>query len=295
MDLPPLERRRVDCGEVSLECRLGGPEDAPLVVFLHGFPESWYSWRHQIAALAPSFRVAAPMLRGYGESDRPAAIDAYRLDRLVGDVRGLVRALGRERAIVVAHDWGGGVAWALAMHHPDVCEKLVVCNCPHPAVMTRALRSSPRQLLKSWYMFFFQLPALPEWMLSRRDFAAVDRAFRGMVRRKDREVFSDHDLAEIKKALRPPGALNAAVNYYRAAFRNRSFLESYSNAGPIRCPTLLIWGEDDDAVGKELTHGMEPLFAGPFSVEYVPDCSHWVQQERPEAVNRALLAFLGSP
>lgn len=289
---PELERRRIDCGEVGLDCRLAGPPDAPLVVLLHGFPESWYSWRHQIAALAPEFRVAAPTLRGYGESDRPSPVSAYGIEHLVGDVRGLVRGLGRDRATVIAHDWGGGIAWAFAMDHPEACERLVICNCPHPAVMTRALRRSPRQLLRSWYMFFFQLPAIPEWVLSRNDFAAIERGFRGMIRRRDRQVFSDADLAALKEALRPPGAMTAAIHYYRAAFRGRGAMQRYERGRKIECPTLLVWAEQDDALGKELTYGMEPLFAGPFSIEYVPDCGHWVQQERPEEVNRALLAFL---
>jgi pimeloyl-ACP methyl ester carboxylesterase len=289
---PPLQRRRIDCGEVTLDCRLAGPEDAPLVVLLHGFPESWYSWRHQIAALAPEFRVVAPTLRGYGESDRPSAVADYGIEHLVGDVRGLIRGLGRDRAAMVAHDWGGGIAWALAMDHPELCDKLVVCNCPHPAMMTRALRRNPRQLLRSWYMFFFQIPRLPEWILSRNDFAALERGFRGMVRRRDREVFSDLDLAALKEALRPPGATTAAIDYYRAAFRNQRAMRRYDDGRQIRCPTLLIWAEEDDALGKELTYGMEPLLAGPFSIEYVAGCGHWVQQERPEEVNRALLEFL---
>ncbi len=291
-DGPAILHRRIDCGEVTLDCALAGPDDGPLVVLLHGFPEAWYSWRHQIAALAPRFRVAAPSLRGYGASDRPADIDAYRIDRLVGDVHGLIRALGREDACVVAHDWGGGIAWAFAIDRPQACRKLVVCNCPHPAAMLRALRSNPRQMLRSWYMLFFQIPALPEWLLSRGDFRLVERGLRSTVRRRDREVFSDADIEQIKRALRPPGAMSAALSYYRAAMRNRRLLERYAH-GSIECPTLLIWAEDDVALGKELTYGLEPLFRGPFSIRYLPNCSHWVQQERPEEVSQALLDFLG--
>jgi len=287
-----IEHRRLDCGELVLDCRLAGPENAPLVVLLHGFPESWYSWRYQIAALATEFRVAVPSLRGYGESDRPRPVAAYRIERLVGDVLGLIRRLGRERAYVVGHDWGGGIAWAFAGEHPHACEKLVVCNCPHPALFRRALRSSPRQLLRSWYMFFFQIPWLPEWLLARADFRAIERGFRSMVRRRDREVFSDTDLDEIKRALRPRGAMRAAVNYYRAAFRSTLSSAGFVAERPIRCPTLLVWAEEDDALGKELTYGMERLFTGPFAIRYVPECSHWVQQERPEVVNEALLDFL---
>lgn len=292
--LPPLERRRVDCGEVALDCRLAGPVDAPLVVLLHGFPESWYSWRHQVAALADRFRVVVPSLRGYGESDRPAPVAAYRMDRLTGDVHGLVRALGREHAHVVGHDWGGAIAWAFAIDHPTVCARLAVCNCPHPAVFTRALRGNLRQLLRSWYMFLFQVPRLPERLLRARDLAAIERGFRTMVRRRDVEVFTDADIDEIKNALRPPGAMRAAVNYYRAAFRNAAFMRRYQSPPPIACPTLLVWAEEDDALGKELSRGTEPWVHGPFSVRYIPACSHWVQQERPGEVNAALLDFLSA-
>ncbi len=287
-----VERRRVDCGEVSLDVHLAGPEDAPLVVMLHGFPESWWSWRHQIAALATRFRVAAPTLRGYGASERPDGVNAYRMDRLVGDVLGLVRGLGRESTRIVAHDWGGGIGWAFAMDHPAACEKLAVCNCPHPAVFTRRIRENRRQLLRSWYMFAFQVPRLPERLLAAKDFAAVERGFRTMVRRRDREVFSAADLDRIKDAVRPPGAATAAINYYRAAFRNPRVMERYSGTRTISCPTLLVWAEEDDALGNDLTLGMEPLFTGPFSIRFIPACSHWVQQERPEEVNEALLGFL---
>jgi pimeloyl-ACP methyl ester carboxylesterase len=147
-------------------------------------------------------------------------------------------------------------------------------------------------MLRSWYVLFFQLPYLPELLLSSGDFRPLERGFRGMVRRRDREVFTDHDLNEIKQAFRPPGAPTAAVNYYRAGFRNPQDLGRYDRL-KIASPTLLIWAEEDTALRKELTYGMEPLFSGPFEIAYIPDCSHWVQQEQPERVNALLLDFLG--
>src|SRR5262249_42468870 len=156
------------------------------------------SWRHQIEALAPEFFVVAPTLRGYGASDRPKTIEAYRLPHLAADVLGLIRALGRDQARVVGHDWGGGIAWYFALTQPAAVEKLAVLNCPHPAIFARALRTNLRQLRRSWYMFFFQLPRLPEWVLSRADFAALERGFRGWVKRQDRQVFSDQDLDRLK-------------------------------------------------------------------------------------------------
>ena len=289
-----VERRRIDCGEVTLDCALAGDPARPLVVLLHGFPESWYSWRHQIPVLAEHYRVAVPSLRGYGNSDRPKDVASYEIPHLTGDVRGLVRALGYEDAAIVGHDWGGGISWAFAIDHPDVCRKLAVCNCPHPAIFAKSVFSNPRQLLRSWYMFFFQIPRLPEWILTRNHMAALERGFREMVVRKDREVFTDEDLREIKRSFDPPGAATAAVNYYRAQFRNRAALTRYSLETRIKCPTLLIWAEDDVALGKELTVGTDALVDAPFSIRFIPDCSHWVQQERPEEVNEALLAFLRS-
>ncbi len=287
-----LEHRRVDCGEVTLHCVLAGKEDRPLVVLLHGFPESWYSWRHQIPVLAEHFRVAVPSLRGYGESDRPAEVAAYTLPHLTGDVRGLIRGLGYDDACVVGHDWGGGIAWAFAIDYPEACRKLAVLNCPHPGIFQKALLSNPRQLLKSWYMFFFQLPWLPEWVLTRDNMRALERGFRSMVKRRDREVFSDEDLVQMKRAFDPPGAATAAINYYRAQFRNPSLLDRYSVKTRIRCPVLLIWAEDDVALGKELSYGTGALVEAPFEVRYIPNCSHWVQQEQPELVNQYLLEFL---
>ena len=288
----PIEHARIDCGEVTLHCALAGDPAKPLVVLLHGFPESWYSWRHQIPVLAEHFRVAVPSLRGYGASDRPADLAAYAMPRLTGDVRGLIGALGRRDAAVVGHDWGGGIAWAFAIDHPEACRKLVVCNCPHPGIFEKALRSSPRQMLRSWYMLFFQIPRLPEWLLTRHHLAAVERGFRSMVVRKDREVFTDADMVEMKRVFDPPGAMTAAVNYYRAQVRNPASLRRYSLDSRIRCPTLLVWAEDDVALGKELTIGTEALIEAPFTLCFVPRCSHWVQQERPDEVNEALLAFL---
>lgn len=263
--------------------------EGPLVVLLHGFPQFWYAWRHQIPALASRFRVVAPDMRGYGDTDRPPKVADYHVHTLARDVKELVHALGAERAHLVAHDWGGGVAWMTALRHPEVVDRLAVLNCPHPEPFSKAIRSSLRQLRRSWYMFFFQLPWLPEWAMTRKNGAMVGPMFRDMAIRKD--TFSDEDLEQFRQNILKPGAATAMLNYYRAAFRNRSAMES-ERGKKIAAPTLLIWAEDDIALGKELTYGMEPLFSGPFRIHYVPDCSHWVNEEQPELVNRLLLEFL---
>ncbi|MBI2962679.1 MAG: alpha/beta hydrolase [Deltaproteobacteria bacterium] len=267
--------------------------EGSLVVLLHGFPQFWYAWRHQIPALAARFRVVAPDLRGYGDTDKPPRVSDYRTGILAADVAALVRALGYEKAHLVGHDWGGAVAWTTALEQPQVVDRLAVLNCPHPLAFAKALRSNPRQLGRSWYVFFFQLPVLPELVFQLAPQRAVERMFRGMAVRK--ETFDDEDLRQFRQALEKPGALTAAINYYRATLRNFSAMrELERHPKPIAAPTLLIWAEQDVALGKELTYGMEPLFSGPFRLRYVPDCSHWVNEEQPELVNRLLIDFLAA-
>jgi epoxide hydrolase 4 len=275
--------RDLDVNGVRLHCVVEG--DGPLVVMLHGFPETSRAWRKQIPALATRFRVIAPDLRGYGGSDKPTGIAAYRTSVIADDIVALIRACDADRAHVVGHDWGGGVAWTLAIEHPEAVDRLAVLNCPHPAVMQRALRSSWAQIRKSWYIFAFQVPWLPEWMFVRNGAKALKNALRRSSKRPD--TFTDADLEEYARAFGAPGAATGAINYYRAAAR------SPVPRGKIKAPTLLIWAEDDFALGMELTRGMDGLFENPPRVEYVPDTSHWVMEERPEIVNRLLLEFLG--
>ena len=265
--------------------------EGPLLILLHGFPEFWYSWRYQIPALAQHFTVVAPDMRGYNESDKPTGVASYRIDRLTGDVQGLIRTFHAERAVIVGHDWGGGVAWAFAAHYPHMTERLVVLNCPHPGAFQKALTKNRQQLRRSWYIFYFQLPWLPELglRLFRRRF--IEQAFRGMAVRK--EAFPDEELRKYAEALRIPGSARAAINYYRAAFRHR-LRNGALHLPQISSPTLLIWGEEDRALGKELTYDMDEYFSDRFEIKYIPKCSHWVQQEQPELVNRYLLEFLAA-
>ena len=261
----------------------------PLLVLLHGFPEFWYSWRYQIPALAKHFTVVAPDMRGYNESDKPNGVANYHIDRLTGDVGGLIQAFHTERAVIVGHDWGGGVAWAFAANYPHMTQQIVVLNCPHPGAFQKALKENRQQLRRSWYLFYFQLPWLPELglRLFRRRF--IEQAFRGMAARK--EAFPEEDLYKYAEALRIPGSARAAINYYRAAFRHR-LRSGVLHLPQISSPTLLIWGEEDMALGKELTYDMDEYFSGRFEIKYIPKCGHWVQQEQPELVNQYLLDFL---
>ena len=260
-----------------------------LLILLHGFPEFWYSWRHQIPALAEHFKVVVPDLRGYNDSDKPQGVANYQIDVLTADVMALIRSFGQEQAIIIGHDWGGGIAWAFAADYPQATERLVVMNCPHPVAFQKNLQGNFQQLRRSWYMFFFQIPWLPEWLARLNTPRFVEKMFRGMAIRK--EAFPDSDLQRYVEAIDKPGMLTAAINYYRAAFRDR-FTHGQRQFAQITCPTRLIWGEADTALGKELTYNMEPYFTDRFDIKYIPDCSHWVQQEQPELVNQYTLEFL---
>lgn len=261
-----------------------------LALCLHGFPESSFSWRYQLPLLARlGYRAWAPDLRGYGRTDRPGDVTAYAIEHLLDDVAGLVDASGATSTLLVAHDWGGVIAWYFAMRRVRAIERLVVMNLPHPAILERALRRG-RQALRSWYVLFFQLPRLPELALRAGQARAVGRAFRAMAVDKDR--FPEEVLDVYRRNALEPGAMTAMLNYYRAFVRGgggrRQRRLGYP---PIEVPTLMIWGEHDIALGKETTYGTE-AYVRNLTLRYLPRVSHWVQQEAPEVVNSMLEAWL---
>ena len=282
----PWVHRFVESNGLRFHCVAAGA--GPLVVLLHGFPEFWYSWRHQIPALARAgFTVVAPDLRGYNDSDKPEGVEAYRMGMIVEDVAGLIRAFGHARAAIVGHDWGGAAAYAFAMLHPEMTDRLAVLNCPHPDAFSRALREGNlEQLKKSWYMFFFQLPDAPEELLSAHHFRLL-KQFAYANSRK--ETFTSGALKAYVEAMAKPGALTGSINWYRAMFRRG--LPPDREYPKISAPTLVIWGTRDHFLGNELTRGMRRYFSGPFRVVYLPGVSHWVQQEAPGQVNKLLLGF----
>jgi len=271
------------------ECGSGNDD---LVLLLHGFPEFWYSWRHQLAALGRSYHVIAPDMRGYNLSDKPLGVENYSMDLLVNDVVGLINHFGAGKAAIVGHDWGAGVAWAAAHKHPERISKLAVMQVP-PASAWRA-NLTFRQLLRSWYMFFFQLPRVPEWAISRKNLSGIDRTFRERVVNKD--AFTDNDIELYKEALRQSGALTAAINYYRANV-GRVMFRTHADGIPkkdrrIAMPTLFIFGEQDFAIIPETVRGVGRYVSGPYSEVRIPESGHWVQNEAAEKVNNALLEFL---
>jgi epoxide hydrolase 4 len=261
-----------------------------LVILLHGFPEFWYSWRHQLEPLGQHFHVIAPDLRGYNLSDKPPRVADYRIDEIVADVLGLMDHFGVKQAAIVGHDWGAGVAWSIAQKHPERVSRLAVMQVPLPAVWRQNM--SLRQLLRSWYMFFFQIRHLPESLIRRQNFRALEQSFQDNVARKG--SFTAEDVERYKEAARQPGALTAAVNYYRANVFERLFKRESPGADRklIQVPTLFIFGEQDFAILPRSVRGLDQHIAAEYRELRIPDSGHWVQNEAPAEVNAALLEFL---
>jgi pimeloyl-ACP methyl ester carboxylesterase len=263
-----------------------------LALCLHGFPESRFSWRHQIPLLAEmGYRVWAPDLRGYGETEpKPKDVPSYLIDRLMEDVAALIDVSGAKKVTLIGHDWGAGLAWTFAANAPRPLERLVIMNVPHPAVMNAHLRRSWAQLKKSWYMFFFQLPGIPERAMTTKDARAIRGAFYDMA--VDKTHFTPDVLDRYAHDAQRSGAMTGMINWYRAAFRLRGKL-----AGPwpmIETPTLIVWGEQDSALGVELLGGTD-AHVRDLTIRRLPGVSHWVQQEAPEKVNPILKAWLSTP
>lgn len=284
-----LEHHTVDTNGMQLHVVQCGPTDGPLLILLHGFPEFWYGWHRQIPVLAAAgFRVWAPDQRGYNLSTKPHRVADYRIDELAADIIGLLDAAGRETAYVVGHDWGAAVAWHLATYHASRIPQVAVLNVPHPSLLPKALRRSIRQLRKSWYIFFFQLPWLPERLVRLRHWWAGRQALR---RSSRRGTFSDADLALYAAAWSQPRAMRSMINWYRAAFR---FPKRTMGALPrVTIPLLIIWGEKDAFLNAELAQQSAGK-CEQATLHYLK-ASHWVQHEEADKVNELLLSFFPAP
>lgn len=282
-----LEHTSIATNGIHLHVVTAGPQDGQPVFLLHGFPEFWYGWRQQIRPLAKAgYRVIVPDQRGYNLSDKPAGVKSYRLDALVKDVLGLADALGCEKINLVGHDWGAAVAWAFSIWHPERLRKLGILNVPHPAVMSNFLRrGDPEQLRRSWYMFAFQLPWLPEYLLRKNDWRNAARVLRGSGKI---HTFSKEDIAEYKQAWSQPGAMTAMLNWYRAILRYRPNLPKDLR---VHVPTLILWGMQDVA----LSHRMARLsldYCDSGKLIFFEDATHWVQHDEASEVTSLLLEFL---
>jgi len=264
----------------------------PLVVLLHGFPENWWSWRHVIPALAEAgYRVVAPDLRGYGETDKHGPYD---LDTITNDVCRLIESLGDgPRAHLIGHDWGGATAWHLAATRASHCRSLAVLNCPHPAALNDVGLHNLRQLKKSWYILFFQIPGLPEYLLTRNDAGEIVRTMRGNA--IDKTNFSAEELRPLRDAILKPGAATAMVGWYRAAMAGVLKRRGKPVAYPmIRARSLLIWGLEDRALGFEDLVPPTRKYVEALRVEPIPNCGHFVHAEQPARVNALLKGFLAA-
>jgi pimeloyl-ACP methyl ester carboxylesterase len=283
-----ITTRKIEANGLSFVIDECGTGDA-VALFLHGFPESRFSWREQLPLLAKmGWRAVAPDMRGYGDSSRPKGKHSYQMEHLLADTVGLFDALGARRRLLIAHDWGALIAWCFANDRLRELDGLIIMNVPHPAIMIEALKHNPAQKKKSWYALFFQIPWLPEFVLTANGAKAIGQAFVGMAIDKSR--FPQSVLDHYQQNALKPGAMTAMINYYRA---NKLALRAYSHnhARKIETATLMVWGEEDTALGIELSEGYEPYVAD-LTLNRLPNVSHWVQQEAPEAVNGHVTAWM---
>jgi epoxide hydrolase 4 len=283
----PIEFRVLHINGVALHVVLAGPPSGKPLIFLHGFPEFWFAWRLQVDHfVSAGYRVIIPDQRGYNLSDKPAGIANYSIDLLARDVVGVLDTVADSKAFVVGHDWGAVVTWYLAARYPDRVRRTVMLSAPHPRVFIKNL-INPAQLRKSWYMFFFQLPLLPEFMVRRRHWALLVRVMRDT---SPPGVFSDSDLEQYKESWAKRGALTAMLNWYRAALMRPSKFALDSEASRVKVPALLILGKNDQLTGEALAR--ESLqYCDDGHLEILETATHWVQHEEPAQVNNLLSEF----
>jgi pimeloyl-ACP methyl ester carboxylesterase len=278
-----VSERMVRSGEVRLNVASAG--EGPPVLLLHGFPDSWRLWRHQIEALATAgYRVIAPDLRGFGASDRPTDVSAYRMDQLIGDVLAICADAGIARTAVVGHDWGAALAWQIALHRPDLVDRLAVLSVGHGAAYAAA--GMPQRRL-SWYMLWFLFPDIAEAAFPRDDWRFFrEWAWGGVGPGEHPEC--ERQIADLSR----PGALTAGLNWYRANLRPEGFGPVQARPGPrVAAPTLGVWSSGDAFLTEAQMQGSAAYVDGPWRYERV-DGDHWIPTGAPEALNELLLDFL---
>lgn len=295
---PAIRHEFAEVNGQRLHYACAGAADAKrLIVFLHGFPEFWYEWKNQLEEFGKDCLAVAPDMRGYNLSSKPAELAQYEMPHLVEDVRALAEHLGQRKFILVAHDWGGAVAWAFALAHPDYLEKLVTINIPHPAIFQRELRDNPAQQQASQYMLMFRSPEA-EQILSANNYAGLVNAV--LAKGLEQGSFTEADRAAYIEAWSQPGALTGGLNYYRAARIGPPTPEGAAASGSfglpessmiVSVPTLIIWGEQDTALLTGSLNGVEQFVPG-VTIKRIPDGSHWVVHERPDLVNAYIRDFI---
>ncbi|HYE37259.1 alpha/beta hydrolase [Methylocaldum sp.] len=281
-----MEHQFIVTNGIRLHVVQAGPESGPLLIFLHGFPEFWYGWRHQISYFASAgYRVWVPDQRGYNRSDKPEGVGTYRLEQIAADAVGLIDAANRRTAFLVGHDWGAAVAWWIAEHHPERLERMAILNGPHGAVFQRHLLHSPTQWLRSAYLLFLQIPKLPEVISRLRQWRLPTKA----LQRSSRPgTFTAEDLDWYRQAWSQPGAYTAMVNWYRAMLR---WPPKYPANPRIKVPTLLLWGVQDRFLEREMAQPSIDL-CDDGRLIFVEAATHWVQHEEAQRVNVWIDAFL---
>jgi epoxide hydrolase 4 len=284
----PLEFRVFHINGIALHVVLAGPASGKPLIFLHGFPEFWFAWRHQIDHFVSSgYRVIIPDQRGYNLSDKPAGIANYSIGLLARDVVGILDTVADSSAFLVGHDWGAAVTWYLAARYPERVSRAAMLSVPHPRIFIKNLIRNPAQLRKSWYLLFFQVPWLPECILRRRDWALLVRALRNT---SPPGVFSDPDLEQYRKSWAKKGALTAMLNWYRAALFRPSQFALDPEDSRVKVPALLILGKNDQFVGQAMAR--ESLhYCDDGHLEMLETATHWVQHEEPVRVNTLLSQF----
>ncbi|XP_046366844.2 epoxide hydrolase 4-like [Haliotis rufescens] len=275
-----------DSEEVKIHYVAQGDETKPLMLFVHGFPEFWYSWRYQLRKFKKDYRVVAIDLRGYGDSDKPSGVANYQMSKIVSDLKQVIPALGYRSCVLVAHDWGGAIAWTFTAMHPELVDKLIVMNCPHPGIFRSYMEKNMAQFKKSWYVFFFQVPFLPELSLRANDMKALERIFTGRKGGVTTGKCSTDDIEAYKYAFSRPGAATAAINYYRATMRFPA-----RRIPRISCPVLTIWGCKDTALETGLAAAASAVVDN-HTVKYIEEASHWVMMDTPDQVNKHMTDFL---
>jgi len=289
-----IEHAFADVNGIRLHYAHNG--SGPLIMFLHGFPEYWDMWKAQLEEFGKDHLAVAPDMRGYNLSSKPVEVSQYRHKYLVEDIRQLAEFLGHKKFVLVAHDWGGAVAWTFAMFYPHYLDRLVIINAPHPATFERELRENPEQRKASNYMLLFRSPGA-EAKLSADDYSwLINMAFGKIIKRG---VLKDEDIQGYKKAWSQPGALTGGLNYYRAASVEaledpEAAIKKSAMAGAlpkITLPVLVIWGEKDTALLSGCIRGLDE-YVTQLSIKRVPDASHWVVREKPQLVNSLIREFL---
>lgn len=291
-----METTFITVNGLQMHVVMDGPKDGEPIVFLHGFPDFWYGWHHQIPFFAAKgYRVIVPDQRGYNLSEKPKRVEEYRISVLAADINALIETLGYETVHLVGHDWGGAVAWWVATMFPQRLKTLNILNVPYPTIMAKKLRGgSLTQLARSWYMFFFQIPWLPEALTGIGRY----EGFADMIRRSANPgSFTDDDLKLYREAWAQPGAMTGMINWYRALLRNPGEAQAARPSNAVKgrfkipTPTQILWGEKDMFLEKDLAVASLAVCEDG-EVVYFPKSSHWIQHDEPDDVNRYILEFI---